>query len=207
MWLIFAVEHVTTKSVYIVNYHWRGWQLKFGPLTFLLRRSSNPKGKFLSTGLLMAEETGHMTHQEVLKPNRRATGLLNAEQTGHTTQNGAPDQSHDTTWVTWQVTWPLTHHRSLSWRESLEEVYPEPHWNEPDNQHTTPVTKCGHTYTTVGVEDWWLMVKRELGLITTGASPENIATKSCRWLNRFSLLVNWILVTPQMAMPCTYEFG
>ena len=45
----------------------------------------------------MAEETGHMTHQEVLKPNRRATGLLNAEQTGHTTQNGAPDQSHDTT--------------------------------------------------------------------------------------------------------------
>lgn len=40
-------------------------------LTFFLRRSSNPKGKFLSTGRLMAVElshmTCHMTHKEVKK--------------------------------------------------------------------------------------------------------------------------------------------
>ena len=151
MWLIFTVEHVTTKSVYIVNYHWRGWQLKFGPLTFLLRRSSNPKGKFLSTGLLMAEETGHMTHQEVLKPNRRATGLLNAEQTGHTTQNGAPDQSHDRSHDLWLTTEVCL--EGNLWRRFIQS-----HTGMNQTTSTQHLSRNVVTHTPQW-KDWWLIVR------------------------------------------------
>jgi hypothetical protein len=71
----------------------------------------------------------------------------------------------------------------------LEEVYPEPHWIERGNQRTTPVTKCGHIYIQHG-GSWGRIGDSSLkdncfivGLITTGASPENVAARSCRWLN------------------------